>query len=122
MSPAAFDPHDFPHDLLDAQRALTALNAQLRALQARLPSVVPGSGPRAGGGEGAGTASPRAAGDGWTADDAAEYDRLWAELRTAATAVGPVQRSRRRRTRPRRALKHADGAEPVNQDAVTTAA
>ena len=38
MSPAAFDPLDFPHDLLEAQCALAALYAQLRALRAaRLP-------------------------------------------------------------------------------------
>ncbi|MFF7205385.1 hypothetical protein [Streptomyces sp. NPDC008141] len=128
MSPAAFDPLDFPHDLLDAQRALAALYAQLHALQARLPwsrEAHPGWQEE----KERGRQRPgRPATAGWTADEAAEYDRLWEALRTAAAVVDSHPHWDRCREAgagelsARQALKHADGAVIVDQGDVTTAA
>ncbi|MFE6133711.1 hypothetical protein ACFQ6Q_36450 [Streptomyces sp. NPDC056437] len=128
MSRAAFDRHDFPQDLLDAQRHLTALYAQLHAPQARLPwsrEAHPGWEEE----KERGRQRPgRPATDGWTADEAAEYDRLWAELRTAAAVVdchphwGRCREAGTGELAARQALKHADGAAPVARDNVTAAA
>ncbi|MEJ8632226.1 hypothetical protein [Streptomyces sp. MS2.AVA.5] len=128
MSSAAFDPLDFPRDLLDAQRHLTALYAQLHALQARLPwsrEAHPGWEEETERGR---QRPGRPATDGWTADEAAEYDRLWEKLRTVAAVVDchphwiRCKEAGTGELAARQALKHADGAVPVDQGAVTTAA
>lgn len=129
MSPAAFDPLDFPHDLLEAQCALAALYAQLHALQARLPrsrQAHPGWEEE----KERGRQRPgRPATDGWEAVDAAECDRLWAELRTAAADVdchhprwGRCREAGAGELSARQALKHGDGAVPDVGSDVTAAA
>ncbi|WP_327687078.1 hypothetical protein [Streptomyces sp. NBC_00467] len=128
MSPNAFDPHDFPRDLLDAHREMAALYVQLHVLQARLPwsrEAHPGWAEE----KERGRQRPgRPATDGWDADDAAEYDRLWAELRTAAAVVDSHPHWDRCKEAgggelaARQALKHADGAVPIVQGDVAAAA
>ncbi|MFE1289696.1 hypothetical protein [Streptomyces sp. NPDC058751] len=85
--PEPFDPLKFPKDLITAHLRLATLQAQLHAHQARLPwSREPHPGWEAI--DERGRQHPgRSATEGWEPADAAEYDRLWAELREAAAAV-----------------------------------
>ncbi|MGW4517905.1 hypothetical protein ACWEO4_39515 [Streptomyces sp. NPDC004393] len=129
---APFAPRDFPADLRQAQRAAAELYAALHAHQATLPwSREPHPGwpdEEERGRERRG----RPASPGWTPEEAAEYDRLFGELRDATAAVqrhpwwtrceehgvdGPDL------VAARQALKHAEGAEPtLRQDDVRAAA
>ncbi|RZU28250.1 hypothetical protein EV284_6416 [Streptomyces sp. BK022] len=84
---APFDPHAFPSDLRKAQRKVDDLFARLHALQSTLPwSREPHPGWPAVD-ERARKHPGRPATPGWTAEQAAEYDGLRAELRDAAEAV-----------------------------------
>ncbi|GAA2439371.1 hypothetical protein [Streptomyces glaucus] len=129
--PAPFDPHAFPADLLVAQRTAAELYAALHTLQARLPwSREPHDGwPEE---TERGREHPgRPASPGWTEDDAAEYDRLFAALRDATAAVqghGWWERCKAEGIKgadlvaARMALKHAPGAVPLVRDDVDNAA
>ncbi|MGW4087040.1 hypothetical protein ACWEGS_28810 [Streptomyces sp. NPDC004822] len=120
--PAPFDPHAFPDDLVAAQRTAAELYARLHALQARLPwSREPHDGwpaePERGRERPGRPATP-----GWSETDAAEFDRLREELRAATAVVqthGWWERCKQEgvqgaaRVAARMALKHAEGAVPV---------
>ncbi|MFG3132942.1 hypothetical protein ACGFZU_35240 [Streptomyces tendae] len=126
-----FDPLKFPNDLVDAQRRLATLQAQLRVHQATLPwSREPHPGwpdETERGRERPG----RPASPGWTDEQAAEFDRLMEELRAVTARVqchawwerctaegiqGPDM------VAARQALKHAEGAVPLARGDVDTAA
>lgn len=116
--PAPFNPHDFPVNLIAAQRTAAELYAALHALQARLPwsrephPGWPDEAERGG----------RPASLGWDPMDAAEFDRLLGELRDA-TAGGQchpwwVRCKAEGITGPdlvaaRQKLKHAKDAVPL---------
>lgn len=118
-APAPFHPHDFPPDLLAAQRKVAELYAALRAHQATLPwsrDAHPGwldEKERAG----------RPETHGWDDGPAAEYDRLWEDLRQAAAVqCHPHWETCRKEgiegaalVDARQALKHAEGAVPLVQ-------
>ncbi|MFE9993467.1 hypothetical protein [Streptomyces avermitilis] len=123
-APAPFDPHDFPPDLLAAQRKLAGLYAALHAHQATLPwsrKAHPGW-PEVK--ERGREHSGREASPGWPAADAAAYDKLWEDLRQAAEAVrGHGHWSRCRLAgadvvKARQTLKHTEGAGPLRQEDV----
>ncbi|MET9776216.1 hypothetical protein ABZ023_18480 [Streptomyces sp. NPDC006367] len=130
-APAPFDPHAFPPELIAAQRQAAELYAALHALQETLPwSREPHPGwPEVTerGREHLG----RPASPGWPADAAAEFDRLMEELR-AATAAVQCHRwwklceeegvKGEALVDARQALKHADGAVPLQHGDVETAA
>ncbi|MET7600499.1 hypothetical protein ACWERY_29760 [Streptomyces sp. NPDC004082] len=126
---APFDPLDFPQDLLDAQLRAATLYGRLHALQAKLAwSREPHEGWA---GDPDRKRKGRPATDGWSADEAAAYDRLWFELREAAAAVQRHAWWDRCESEgikgaalvaARIALKHADGAVPLQQTDVETAA
>ncbi|MEU1592712.1 hypothetical protein ABZ468_07595 [Streptomyces sp. NPDC005708] len=119
---APFNALDYPADLRTAQRTAAELYAALHAHQATLPwsrEAHPGWPDE----EERGRERPgRPETPGWTADQAAEYDRLFGELRDATAAVlchpwwkrcasegteGPDL------VAARQALKHAEGAVPT---------
>ncbi|MEU1076298.1 MULTISPECIES: hypothetical protein [unclassified Streptomyces] len=126
---APFDPLDFPKDLLDAQFAAATLYGQLHALQGKLDwSREPHEGWA---GDPDRKRQGRPATDGWTEDQAATYDRLWIELREATAAVQSHKWWGRCESEgvkgaalvaARMALKHADGAVPLQQSDVEAAA
>lgn len=126
-----FDPHDFPADLIAAQRTAADLYAQLHALQARLPwSRVPHEGwPEET--ERGREHSGRPASPGWTEEEAGAYDRLFAVLREATAVVQCHPWWERCKSEgvqgnalvaARMALKHADGAVPLARGDVDAAA
>lgn len=113
--PEPFNPEKFPPDLIAAQLRLATLQNRLHAHQARLPwSREPHPGWEAV--DERGRQHPgRPATSGWEPADAAEYDRLWAELREAAAAVSchPHWGKCPNPVKARMALKHAEGAVPA---------
>ncbi|MCG8971818.1 hypothetical protein [Streptomyces sp. CL12-4] len=128
---APFDPHAFPADLVAAQRQAAELYAALHAHQETLPwSREPHPGwpdETERGRERPG----RPASPGWTDEQAAEFDRLLAELRAAAAAVQGHpwwERCEQEGIKgadmvaARQALKHAEGAVPLAREDVATAA
>ncbi|MFI9772223.1 hypothetical protein ACIHJG_35975 [Streptomyces sp. NPDC052415] len=130
-TPPPFDPHAFPADLVTAQRTAAELYAALDALQARLPwSREPHEGwpdETERGRESRG----RPASLGWTAEEAAEFDRLLEELRTATATVQTHSWWGRCKAeglegpdlvKARQALKHAEGAVPLSRKDVDAAA
>ncbi|MEU6325358.1 hypothetical protein [Streptomyces sp. NPDC047009] len=118
---------DFPADLRAAQRTA----AELYAYQATLPWSRE---PHPGWPEDTerGTESrQRSATDGWSPDQAAEYDRLFAELRAATAAVQCDPWWKRCKQEgitgadlvaTRQALKRAEGAVPLGQNDVAQTA
>ncbi|MFC9280898.1 hypothetical protein [Streptomyces collinus] len=129
--PPPFKPHDFPADLLAAQRTAAELYAALHALQARLPwSREPHPGwPEV---TERGRERPgKEPSPGWPEDDAAEFDRLLEDLR-AATAVVQChpwwERCKKEGVtgaalvEARQKLKHAKGAALLAQADVDAAA
>ncbi|WP_435607078.1 hypothetical protein [Streptomyces ardesiacus] len=128
---APFDPHAFPADLLAAQRQAAELYAALRAHQATLPwSREPHDGWPEDTERGR-KHSGRPASPGWTASEAAEFDRLLSELRTATAQVQCHPWWERcaaegikgeAMVAARQALKYADGAVPLGRSDVETAA
>lgn len=84
---APFDPYGFPPDLIAAQKRAADLYAELHRFQATLGwSREPHEGwSDVGSGQWRESARPRTAG--WELQEAAEYDRLWRELRDAAALV-----------------------------------
>ncbi|MFE2534936.1 hypothetical protein [Streptomyces sp. NPDC059371] len=126
---APFDPLAFPKDLLDAQRREATLYAELHAHQAPLPwSREPHEG-------WAGDPDQKRRGrpstDGWSKDQADTYDKLWEDLRKATAAVQSHTWWDRCESEgikgaalvaARMALTHADGAIPLQQADVETAA
>ncbi|MFF9901301.1 hypothetical protein [Streptomyces longispororuber] len=129
--PAPFDPHDFPADLIGAQRTAAELYAALHALQKTLPwSREPHPGwdeVTERGRERAGCeASP-----GWAAADAAAYDKLWEDLREATAAVQTHRWWKTCRdhgvegaalVEARQKLKRTKGAVPLSREDVDAAA
>jgi hypothetical protein len=128
---APFDPHDFPADLVAAQREAAELYTALHTLQARLPwsrEAHPGWP----GEEERGRERPgRPASPGWTDEDAAEFDRLLKELRQTAARVHSHPWWERCKTEgiegpalvnARQALKRAEAAVPVIRVDVDAAA
>lgn len=123
--PAPFNPHDFPGDLVAAQRTAAELYAALHTLQARLPwSREPHDGwPEE---TERGRARPgRPPSPGWPEDDAAEFDKLLEDLRNVTATVQCHGWWKRCQTEgvkgaalvaARMALKRAPGAVP-GQDA-----
>ncbi|MEU5978501.1 hypothetical protein [Streptomyces sp. NPDC047315] len=118
VEPAPFDPYDFPSDLLAAQRTAAELFAALHELQARLPwSREPHPGwPEE---TERGRERPgRPASPGWPEKDAAEYDRLFEELREATATVqchrwwARCKKEGAALVDARQKLKHAKGAVP----------
>ncbi|MEV4333640.1 hypothetical protein AB0K02_24395 [Streptomyces sp. NPDC049597] len=86
----AFDPYDFPPDLIRAQREAAEVREQLHRFQATLPwSREPHEGWEASheGGGLHGFQSSRPPTDGWTDEQKTEYDRLWEESRRASEVV-----------------------------------
>ncbi|WP_406730680.1 hypothetical protein [Streptomyces sp. NBC_01794] len=130
-APAPFNPHDFPPDLLAAQRKLAKLYAALHAHQATLPwsrEAHPGWPDE---NERGRQRPERPETIGWDDGPAAEYDRLWEDLRQAAAAVQchPHWETCRKEgidgaalVDARQALKHAKGAVPLRKDDVDAAA
>ncbi|MEU9355068.1 hypothetical protein AB0D65_29740 [Streptomyces griseoloalbus] len=129
--PAPFDPHAFPTDLVAAQRQAAELYAALHAHQATLPwSREPHEGwpdETERGRERPG----RPASPGWTAEQAAEFDRLMEELRTVTAVVQSHKWWERCAAEgikgadmvaARQALKHAKGAVPLVREDVDAAA
>ncbi|MFH8737641.1 hypothetical protein [Streptomyces sp. NPDC017964] len=120
---APFDPYAFPPDLINAQRAAVEAYQALHDYQAKLEwSREPHEGweeeQPAHGGALRGYHSSRPATDGWTAEQSAEYDRLWAELRRTATVVYAHKHWQRCGTDPlaaRQALKREPGALPTTR-------
>ncbi|MEU6324656.1 hypothetical protein [Streptomyces sp. NPDC047009] len=126
-----FNALDFPADLRAAQRTAAELYAKLHAHQATLPwsrEAHPGWPDDAERGR---ERPGRPETPGWTPEDAAQYDRLFGELRDATAAVlchpwwerckaqgvdGPDL------VAARQALKHAEGAIPLGQGDVRAAA
>ncbi|MFE1206406.1 hypothetical protein ACFW5V_32485 [Streptomyces sp. NPDC058762] len=130
-APDTFDPHAFPADLVAAQRQAAELYAALHALQATLPwSREPHPGwpdETERGRERPG----RPASPGWTAEQAAEFDRLMEELRAATAAVQCHTWWERcadegvkgaDMVAARQELKYAEGAVPLGRGDVETAA
>ncbi|MFF3312791.1 hypothetical protein [Streptomyces sp. NPDC002952] len=126
---APFDPHDFPQDLLNAQLLAATLYGRLHALQEELAwSRDPHEGWA---GDPDSKRKGRPATDGWPEEQAATYDKLWIELRQAMAAVQSHKWWDRCESEgikgaalvaARMALKHADGAVPLQQTDVETAA
>lgn len=85
--PAPFDPHDFPDDLIAAQREAADLYVRLHVFQATLPWSREQHDGWPEEKERGRERSGRPATPGWTAEEAAEYDRLYAALRKATAAV-----------------------------------
>ncbi|MFF7169726.1 hypothetical protein [Streptomyces pseudovenezuelae] len=119
--PAPFDPMAFPSDLLDHQRQAAELYAELHAFQKTLPwSRVPHEGWPEETERGRET-SGRDATDGWEPWQAAEYDRLFEALRSAAAAVQThdwwdrCKQESADLVKIRQALKRAPGAAPHGQ-------
>ncbi|MER7497073.1 hypothetical protein ABT033_31310 [Streptomyces pharetrae] len=125
--PVPFDPKAFPADLIAAQRTVAELFAALHAHQATLPwSREPHPGwteETERGREQRG----RPASPGWSEEDAAEYDRLFAALREATAVLqthpwwGTCRANGVEGTdmvAVRQALKIAEGAVPLRQDDV----
>lgn len=86
------NPFNFPPDLIEAQKASAEAYETLHRYQATLPwSREPHEGWEAPvpahGGALAGRQFSRPATQGWTAEQAAEYDRLWEACRTTSAAV-----------------------------------
>ncbi|MFB8120573.1 hypothetical protein ACFC51_32505 [Streptomyces sp. NPDC055962] len=126
-SPPPFDPHDFPADLVAAQRDTVILAAELEAHAATLPwSREPHPGwPKVE--ERGREHEGRPESPGWTPEETAEYDRLRTALLEAATTVyghpwwarcaqegvkGPDM------VKARQALRYAPGAVPDGQRTV----
>ncbi|MYX26815.1 hypothetical protein GTY75_09055 [Streptomyces sp. SID8381] len=113
--PEPFDPLKFPPDLIAAQQRLATLQAQLRALQERLPwsrEPHPGWEPV----DERGRQHPgRPATEGWEPADAAEFDKLWDKLREAAAEVSCHQHWARcpDPVQARMKLKQEAGAVPT---------
>ncbi|MGW2550052.1 hypothetical protein [Streptomyces sp. NPDC001635] len=82
-----FDPYAFPAELLEAQRKVAGLFAELNAYQATLPwcrEPHPGWPAEEERGK---ERRGREATPGWTAEQAARFDALFEELRKATAAV-----------------------------------
>lgn len=122
-----FDPNNFPQDLRAAQLHAAKLYAELHAHQKTLPwSRDPHPGwPEE---KERGREHPeRPETPGWTDEQAAEYDRLFAALREATAAVQGHKHWKDSREHGvqgadmvalRQALKHAEGAVPLRQEDV----
>ncbi|MET9411595.1 hypothetical protein ABZX90_38525 [Streptomyces sp. NPDC002935] len=126
---APFDPLKFPKNLLDAQLREATLYAELHARQAQLPwSREPYEGWA---GDPDRKRRGRPSTDGWSKDEADTYDKLWEDLREATAAVQSHTWWDQCESEgikgaalvaARMALKHADGAIPLQQADVETAA
>ncbi|AWI32627.1 hypothetical protein [Streptomyces tirandamycinicus] len=126
-----FDPLYFPPDLVQKQQALAAAYAELHAFSANpdLPwSVEPGGGwDDTGSGRWRETARPETGG--WTDEQNAEYDRLWAQARERAIDVSchPHWNAVRQHCSPedvvkaRQALKTYKGATLAQEDIAAAA-
>jgi len=128
------NPFGFPPGLVEAQKASAEAFEALHRYQATLPwSREPHVGwetpTPAHGGALAGFQSSRPASPGWTAGQAAEYDRLWEACRTTSVAVSTHPHwetvSGAAQFEARQALKRVPGAlpnvAPVEQDDLATA-
>ncbi|MEJ8662202.1 hypothetical protein [Streptomyces sp. MS1.AVA.4] len=126
-----FDPLDFPPGLFQKQHTLAAAYADLHRFSAN-PDLSWSLEPHEGwddsrGGRWRETARPQTGG--WTEEQKAEYDRLWAVARECAIAVSchPHWKAIQQHCSPedvvnaRQALKHAKGAE-LGQDDIAAAA
>ncbi|MGW7134544.1 hypothetical protein ACWGIA_40260 [Streptomyces bobili] len=124
-----FDPLKFPKDLLDAQLLAATLYGQLHTLQKKLSwSREPHEGWAA---EPDRKREGRPATEGWPPAEASAYDTLWTDLREATAAVQSHTWWDRCETEgikgaalvaARMALKHADGAVPLQQSDIEAAA
>ncbi|BDH12852.1 hypothetical protein [Streptomyces hygroscopicus] len=111
---------DFPKDLLDAQRELQRVRADLAALYKRLPwSVEPLPGWKHTRDQGYYYETERADSPGWTEDEKAEVDRLRAHQLELATTVltHPFWATCDDAPTARSALKHAHEREAPHEAA-----
>lgn len=126
-----FNPKDFPKDLREAQRLAAELYAELHAYQETLPwsrEPHPGWSDETERGK---ERQGRPETVGWTPEQAAQYDKLFENLREATVAVQGHEWWKRCEQEGvsgpdlvavRQALKHAEGSVPLAQGDVETVA